>query len=318
VAAADPGVSTPAPPTAVIVLHWGVEADTIACLRSIAASGFAARPLLLIDNGTGAPSDAAIARAAPGAEIVRLPQNLGYTGGNNVGIRRALAGGAEYVVLVNNDAEVAPDCLATLVRIAGECGPRLGAVGAKVLSASDPSRVWMAWGRLTYRAALVERVGHGEVDDARFHARQDVDWVSGCAVLLTRSALEDVGLFDEFFFAYHEDVDWCTAARARGYRVVFAPEARVTHHGGGSAAASGTGDGGAVRYLCARNTVLFARKHAGVLDWLRLGVTIGGSLPLAYLGMRRRGHGRRIRDLVGGYRDGFLRREIPYAKLGLR
>lgn len=305
--------------TAVIVLHWGVEADTIACLESITASRFQARPLLVIDNGTGVPRDAAIARAAPQAEIMRLPQNLGYTGGNNVGIRRALAAGAEQVVLVNNDAVVAPECLDTLVRVARESGPRVGAVGAKVLSASDAARLWMAYGRLTYRAALVERVGHGELDGARFDERHEVDWVSGCAVLLTRQALEDVGLLDEFFFAYHEDVDWCTAARQRGYSVVFAPDARVIHHGGGSNSASGGGgSGGAVRYLCARNTILFARKHARPGQWLRLMVTIGGSLPLEYVRLRRTGQSGKVRDLVRGYRDGLLGRDIPYAKLGLR
>ena len=299
-----------------IVLHWGIEADTIACLRSIGASRFAARPLLVIDNGTGVPSDAAIAAAVPGAEVVRLPENVGYTGGNNVGIRRALAAGAEYVIVVNNDAEVAPDCLETLVGVARAEGPRVAAVGAKVFSADDHSRLWMAYGRLTWRAALIKRVGEGDADDTRFEERRDVDWVSGCCVLLTRRALEDVGLFDEFFFAYHEDVDWCTAARTRGYRIVFAPEARAIHHGGGSNAGSGRGD--AVRYLCARNTVLFARKHARLRDWVRLGVTIGGSLPFAYVRMRRRGDTSPIRALVRGYRDGLLGREIPYAKLGLR
>ena len=186
----------------------------------------------------------------------------------------------------------------------------------RVLSASDPSRVWMAYGRLTYRAALVERVGHGEPDRSDDGGPREVDWVSGCAVLLTRRALEEVGLFDEFFFAYHEDVDWCTSARARGYAVVYSPAARVIHHGGGSNAASGGGE--AVRYLCARNTVLFARKHAGLVSWLRLAVTIGGSLPRAYLRLRRHGGAGRLRDLVRGYRDGLLKREIPYQELGLR
>jgi GT2 family glycosyltransferase len=299
------------------VLHWGVEADTIACLRSVSASGFPARPLFVIDNGTGVPSDAAIRAAAPEAEIIRLPQNIGYTGGNNVGIRRALAAGVEQVVLVNNDALVAPDCLDTLVRVAREEGPRVAAVGAKVFSATDPSRLWIAYGHLTYRAALVQRVGNGDVDDARFQERRIVDWVAGCAVLLTRRALEDVGLLDETFFAYHEDVDWCTAARARGYAVVFAPDARVAHHGGGSTAGS-SGGGEAVRYLSARNTVLFARKHAGLGDWLRLAVTIGGSLLLRHLQLRGTGEASKIRDLAEGYLDGLLGREIPYEKFGLR
>jgi GT2 family glycosyltransferase len=306
----------PPPPTAVIVLHWGVEADTLACLQSVVATGFPARPLLVVDNGTGAPSDAAIAAVAPAAEIVRLPENLGYTGGNNVALRRALARVAEHVVLVNNDATLEPDCLDVLGRTALAAGPRTAAVGAKVLQAADPSRVWMSYGRLTYRAALVERVGHGALDTAACEAQREVDWVSGCAVLLTRAALEAVGLFDERFFAYHEDVDWCTSARQRGYRVLFAPAARARHRGGGSTAAHG--DGAAVRYLCARNTVLFARKHAGPLAAAKLAVRIGGSLPLAWLGERWRGGPGQVRDLLRGYRDGLLGRAVPYAALGLR
>jgi hypothetical protein len=310
-------VSAPAPPaTAVVVLHWGVESDTLACLRSVAATGFPARPLLVVDNGTGVPSDGAIAAVAPEAEVIRLPENLGYTGGNNVAIRRALARGAEYVVLVNNDATIDAACLDVLVEAARAAGPRAAAVGAKVLQAADPTRVWMAYGRLTYRAALVDRVGYGQPDGAAFEEQRWVDWVSGCAVLLTRAALECVGLFDERFFAYHEDVDWCTAARARGYGVLFAPAARVHHRGGGSTAAHG--GGAAVRYLCARNTILFARKHAGVGERLQLAVRIGGSLPLAWWQERRHGAPRGVRDLLHGYVDGLLGRDVPYTALGLR
>jgi hypothetical protein len=302
--------------TAVVVLHWGTPADTLACLRSIAASGFVAAPLLVVDNGTGEPGDAAIAAAAPGAEVVRLPENVGYTGGNNVAIRLALARGADYVVLVNNDATLAPECLATLVGTAAQAGPRVGAVGAKALQAADPPRIWMAYGRLTYRASLVERVGHGDLDGPAYGTLRDADWVSGCAVLLTRGALEAVGLLDERFFAYHEDVDWCTAARRHGFRVLFAPAARVLHRGGASTAA--TNDGAAVRYLCARNTVLFARKHARPLDWMQLVVRVGGSLPLAYLRERRRGGTHHVRDLLRGYWDGLRGRAVPYRHLGLR
>jgi GT2 family glycosyltransferase len=304
------------PPTGVVVLHWGDKEDTLACLRGIAASGFAARPLLVVDNGTGMLRDGEVTAAAPTAELVRLPSNLGYAGGNNVGIARALAAGAAFVVLVNNDAIVDPGCLAELVRVAREAGPSIGAVGAKVLSAADPARLWMAWGRLTYRAALVERVGHGEPDGPRFAALRDADWVSGCVVLFARPALAAVGLLDERFFAYHEDVDWCTSARAGGYRILFAPTARVVHRGGASLDARGAG--GTVRYLSARNTVLFARKHARTTEWLRLAASIGASLPLEYLRQRRRGRADAVRLLVRGYVDGLLGRELPYAALGLR
>ena len=297
-----------------MVLHWGAAADTLACLRSIAASRFPARPLIVVDNGTGALAAADVAVAAPGAELVRLDENRGYAGGNNAGIRRALDAGAAFVVLVNNDAIVDATCLDELVRVAVAAGARAGAVGAKVLSAAEPGRLWMAYGRLTYRAALVERVGAGEPDGPRYGVVRDADWVSGCVLLLTRPALEDVGLLDERFFAYHEDVDWCTSARARGWRILFAPAARVVHRGGASLAERGAAR--TVRYLSARNTVLFARKHARARDWVRLALTIGASLPLEVL--RRGADADDLRLLVRGYVDGLLGREPPYAALGLR
>ena len=158
-------------------------------------------------------------------------------------------------------------------------------------------------------------MGEGELDGPRFADLREADWVSGCVLLLARPALEDVGFLDERFFAYHEDVDWCTTARARGYRVLFAPAARVVHRGGGSLAARGAAR--TVRYLSARNTVLFARKHARPRDWVRLGIAIGASLPLEWL-RRRHGDGADVRLLVRGYLDGLLGREPPYAALGLR
>ncbi|HJQ83108.1 MAG TPA: glycosyltransferase family 2 protein [Candidatus Binatia bacterium] len=304
-------------PTAAVILHWGDVADTLACLGSVAASSLRPSPVVVVDNGSGALSAAAIEAIVPGADLVLLPENLGYAGGNNAGIRRALERGARHVVLINNDAVLEPDCLAALVAAADRAGERTGAVGAKILSAADPSRLWIAYGRLTWRAALVDRVGQGEPDGARFAGVRDADWVSGCVWLLARPALQAVGFLDDRFFAYHEDVDWCTRARRLGFAVQFAPAARAVHRGGGSLAARGAS--ATVRYLSARNTVLFARKHARAADWLRLGVTIGASLPREWLRRRRRGDADDgLRLLVRGYVDGLLGREPPYAALGLR
>src|SRR5262249_52374172 len=153
-------------------------------------------------------------------------------GGHNLVIRRALDAGATHVLLLNNDALLEPGCLEAMLRVADV--PRLGAVGAKVLAASDHARLWLAWGRGTWGAALVGRVGRGAPDGPPFDRVRDVEWVPGCAMLLARDALQVIGGFDERFFAYHEDVDWCVSARACGFRVLFAPDARVIHRGEGS------------------------------------------------------------------------------------
>jgi GT2 family glycosyltransferase len=300
---------------AVVVLHWGDKSATLACLSSVARSELAARPLVVIDNGTGKLAPEEVARAAHGAEFVAVPENLGFAAGSNLGIRRALAAGADFVLLLNNDATLERGCLAALMR-AARSAPDIAAVGAKVLSATDPATLWLAWGRLTYRAALVEFVGRGQADGPRFGEVREVDWVPGCAMLLTRAAVARVGFLDERFFAYHEDVDWCTTARARGLRILFAPAARVLHFGEGSLAPRGPAN--PARYLSARNTVLFARKHARAREWLRLALLIGASLPPEAIRRWRRGEGRAVALLLRGYLDGLLGRELPLRALGLR
>ena len=123
-----------------------------------------------------------------------------------------------------------------------------------------------------------------------------------------------MGGFDETFFAYHEDVDWCASARERGFRILFAPDARVVHRGEGSLAARGPAN--PARYLSARNTVLFARKHGGASDRLRLAAAIAASLGLEAV---RPGSDRAVTALLWrGYRDGLLRRPLPLEALGLR
>lgn len=299
---------------AVSVLHWGVKADTLRCLASVAASAPAAGWLFVLDNGTGALTADEVAAAAPDATLLRAPENLGFAGGHNLVLRHALGAGATHVLLLNNDAVIEPGCLDALLRVAA--APGVGAVGAKVVAADDPGRLWLAWGRVTWRAALVERVGRGAPDGPPFDRVRDVEWVPGCAMLLTREAIETVGALDERFFAYHEDVDWCVSARARGFRILFAPAARVTHRGEGSLASRGPAN--PARYLSARNSVLFARKHGGPFAWLSLAAAIGASLPLEALRAGRRGEGDVVALLWRGYRDGLLGREVPLAELGLR
>jgi len=295
---------------AAVVLHWG-PANTLACLRSLAASTHPA-DVIVVDNGTHTLSVDAVTAAAPGATLISLAENLGYTGGNNAGIREALTRGASFVLLMNNDAEVEPTCIAALLEAAWQPGKRVAAVGAKNILAADPSKLWCAYGRLTYGAALVERVGAGMGDDACDEVRS-VDWVPGCGVLMTRDALETIGLLDDEFFAFHEDVDWCTTAREAGFDVRYAPRARVVHEG--SFSVNGVRERDAVPYLAARNTVVFARKHGRWRDRLWLTVAIAVSIPLAYARGRFRG---RLRPLVRGYCHGLLRRPIPHAQLGLR
>ncbi len=295
------------------IVHWGMKRDTLRCLRSVAASYVAASPVLVIDNGSGEITAREVHGIVRDAVFIPLHENVGFAAAGNLAIRHALAAGAQYVMLINNDAMLRRDCLGELVRVA-ETEPRVAAVGAKVLSLTQRKRLWIAYGELTYRAALVRLVGRGEDDGPAFSMVREVDCVPGCSILLSSAAIEAVGYLDDAFFAYHEDVDWCTRARERGFRIVFAPAAHVVHHGGASLAKSPL----VAHYLLARNTILFARKHARAAQWMRLGVTIAGSLARDGVRGWWRGDTALQRMLCRGYIDGLLRRDVPYEEFGLR
>ena len=142
-----------APRVAVAIVHWGTKRDTLRCLRSVRASYVAASPVLVIDNGTGEISAREVRGIVRDAVFIALHENVGFAAAANLAIRHALTAGAQYVMLINNDATLLRDCLGELVRLA-TTEPRVAAVGAKVLSLTNRKRLWIAYGELTYGAAL--------------------------------------------------------------------------------------------------------------------------------------------------------------------
>ncbi len=303
------------PRVAVVVLDWNGPDDTRECIASVLASDHAPLDVFLVDNASRAPVLDEIRARHPEVRTIANPSNLGYAGGNNVGIRAALAAGAEWVLVLNNDARLRPDTISALVRVAS-ADPRIAAVGAKILRLDDPSRLWMAWGEVDYRQSLVQLVGANAPDGPRFAQQRDVSWVSGCAILLGRDALDRIGAFDEDFFAYHEEVDWCASAREHGLRVVYAPHAVVLHRG----QASSGGSSAFVsrrQYLTARNMVRFVRKHASTAERWRFALYFAAMLPTSYVKRLLRGEGEGVRLKLEGALDALRDRPLPRARLGL-
>ncbi len=293
-----------------VVVHWQHLDDTRGCVESLAAEPGV--DVVVVDNGSRQPvGDALAARAT----CLRSPENLGYAGGANLGIRAALARGADVVLLLNDDVRVRPGATVAALEILA-ADERVAAVGPKVLAREDPSRLWLAWGDLTYRQSLVALRGSGEPDGPRFAHPHPVDWIAGCAMWLRRDALEAVGLLDEAFFAYHEEVDWCTRARRGGWCVVYCPAAVVTHTGRG--AAGGPASTRIRKYFAARNTILFARKHATAAQRVKLACFLAATLPLQLLYQWPRGRADEVWLKVRGIRDALGGRRPPFEALGLR
>ncbi|MDP9491945.1 MAG: glycosyltransferase family 2 protein, partial [Actinomycetota bacterium] len=189
---------------AAVVLSWNGREDTLACLRSLAGEQV---ETIVVDNASEDGSADAVACEFPDLELVRNDRNLGYAGGMNVGIHRALELGADNVLLLNNDVEVEPGAVAALAAAVEGAA----AVCPVIVFADDPQRVWYAGARFDPRRGYNGR--HlTEVPDAVV----ETDRACGAAMLIPRGALETVGLFDEELFAYWEDAEWSLRARRAG------------------------------------------------------------------------------------------------------
>lgn len=235
----------------IVVLNWNGWRDTLACVASVRASTYRDVELLLVDNGSTDDSIAHFNSNLPGVSLLQTGANLGFGGGCNVGIRQALAGGADYVWLVNSDAIVDPDALSVMVDLA-EQNPAAGAVGSVVYERELPEKVQL-WGGGRVNLWLGRSI--------HCTSPGTVDFISGASVLLRRAALEQVGLFDDAsFFMYWEDTDLGFRLRKAGWKLAVAAKSRIWHK---QSASLGLGSPLLDAYAT-RSCVRFLRRHAAV------------------------------------------------------
>jgi GT2 family glycosyltransferase len=274
-----------------VVLNWNGGDDTLAALESLVGVD-----TVCVDNGSDDGSPDAVAARFPSVELIRTGVNLGFSGGNNVGIRRALARGADWVLLLNNDAVADPGLPAALAAAAAE-RPDAGVLACKVFFADPPDVLMYAGGRVNLRLGYWGRQdGFGQRDDGRFDTLRDVDRATGAAMAVSRAAIERAGLLDESLFAYAEDTEWCLRIREAGFGVVFVPDAKVWHVG--SASTGGMRSPTSI-YYDTRNMIAVAERHdprSGPAAAVRRGVVLG-----AHLANARDAAG--VRAAVKGWRD---------------
>ena len=306
------------PRVVLLILTWNRRDDVLRCAASLPRLTYPALTPVVIDNASRDDTVTALRARHPHLTVIENPVNLGYAGGNNTGIRWALEHGADYVQLINSDTEVTPELTDELVRVA-ESDPRIAVVGCRNLLMEDPARLWGAYNTLTYGPFLVRSDGAGAPDGPAWQVVRDVDVVIGNGYLWRRAALERVGLLDERFFGYHEDVEWCERARRAGWRVVYAGTAAILHRGG-SASAPGHARVFPARYFLGRNAVRFARRYASPSQRGRFAAASAGALAARAVRALLWGDGRALRqerDYLRGLWDGWRDRPVPFAALGL-
>ena len=232
-----------------VVLSWNGREDTLACLESLCGIR-----TVCVDNGSSDGSAAAVAERFPEVELIRTEVNLGFAAGNNVGIRRALDHGADWVLLVNNDATVEAGIVAALAA-ATEARPDAGVLACKVLFAGV-DRLWYAGAAFDpfLGRSRHERFGEQDVPGEL----RDTVRATGAGMAVSRAAIEAAGLFDEELFLYAEDLEWCLRIRAAGFAVVYVPGARLRHR---VSAASGGAGSPTTSYYETRNMLAVVERY---------------------------------------------------------
>jgi GT2 family glycosyltransferase len=306
----------------IVVLNWNRQEDTLACLESLAQAEIDGATVLMVDNGSRDASVEAVRARFPAVRIIALPENRGFAGGNNAGIRAALEAGARAVLLLNNDTRVAPDFLPPLLA-ALDASPRAAAVCSAIHRLDRPEMLDVAYAQVRFaQRNAVQLLGVNALPGHGFSTRCEIEVAVGCSVLMSADALRAVGPFDEQYFAYHEDVDWSLRARRAGYQLFYEPFSRVLHRGSTTTAALQTtprddADGGvdydlpnaeplpwnpARTYLGARNLIRLLNAYATPAERHSFVISCAYEIPLEVLAivMRREGWLRLGRF---GYRD---------------
>lgn len=216
-----------------VVLNYRNVADTVRCVRSLRKSHLGDHSIVVVDNAEDGETTAQLRRLLdPEVVIIASGDNLGYAGGNNIGIRFALEQGADYVWLVNPDAVVDPTTLSGLVD-AAESDTDVGIVGCRVLDGdSSPERIASIGGWIDAARWGATPLRHSGRFDAeiREDGVRDVGFVSGVSILLRRTLIEDIGSLPEEYFLYFEETDYCLRAQRAGWRTVVQSGVRVRHH----------------------------------------------------------------------------------------
>ncbi len=227
------------PRVSIIVPVYGRYEFTRRCLQSLLRVTYPNRETIVVDNASTDETPDRLPKEFPWVTVVRNPRNLGYAGGCNTGMRVSKG---EHIFLLNNDTKIVDPSLLDGLVDAMESDARLGAVGPRIVDYDDP-----------------ERVTFDGVSDGYGHLG-----VSGVAVMLRRKALQEVGLFDESFFAYYEDRDLYARLARAGWRLRHVPAIRVAHWGSATAVPGSP----FYNYHHNRNLVVLLRRHAGLRDLL--------------------------------------------------
>ncbi len=234
------------------------------CLRSLERSAYENLTTLVMDNASTDGSPDFIRRSFGAVHLVETGDNLRYAGGANAGLRKAVESGADYVLLLNNDIEIAPDAVSELVRVA-ESRQDAALLGPKIYYHDPPDLIWSMGGSISFWSGRIRHLGLRDRDTGQYERVMEVDYLTGCALLVPVATLDSVGYLDEHYHMYNEDTDWCVRARRLGLTCLVVPSAHLWHK------VSTSSGGGLTPYKIYHrimSTMVFFKRYARPYHWI--------------------------------------------------
>lgn len=271
------------PNIAIIILNYNSSDDTIKCLSSLRTNCYPSWQAIIVDNASSNDSvhkiitwceqerwlvylnpSNSVPISSESIVFLTSDKNLGYAGGNNIGIKYALKLGFDLIFVLNNDTIVARDCLNILVDFI-ERTSDVGFVGPVICEMDQPDIIQSAGAKIDWFKAKFPLIDHGHSILSFDDYPRQVDAISGAAMLVKSKVLKTIGLLDDIYFLYVEEVDWCWRAKKMGFSSWVVPQAKVWHKTGASSVSL---DDGILQYYRTRNRLIFMRKHASLCQWL--------------------------------------------------
>ena len=251
------------PKVFIIILNWNGWKDTVECLESLKKIDYPNYQIVLVDNGSTDESVLQLEKfCLEKIKFLFLNSNLGFAGGNNVGIKHALENQADYILLLNNDTTVEPDFLTQLIKTA-ESDKKIGMLGPKINFYDHKDRIWFLGGKINRLLNKGTHLYYDQIDSVENLPNElfEVDYFTGCALLIKKEVIEKIGLMWDGYFLYYEDTEWNLKAKKNGWRIIVAPKAKIYHK-----ASRSTKEGSfSYIYYHARNGLYLAKRNGSFL-----------------------------------------------------
>ncbi len=218
------------PKVSIIILHLKDIPCLVDCVTSLNKITYHNYDIIIVNNGSKniALLDALAPISQHITKVIDTEKSLSFSGGNNIGIRQALQDRADYVLLLNDDTEVTPDFLTILINTAEACQDA-GMLGPKIYRFNEPDKVWFAGAKFNPETCMVTTTGFDQIDQTEDFLTVRSDYITGCALLVKRKIIEKIGLLDERFFLYWEDVDWGLRCSKLGLKNLIVPSSHIWH-----------------------------------------------------------------------------------------